>query len=663
MAGIPAARVVAVIAKLDTGKTQIGSGYLLDAMRVLTAWHCTFDRKTERPAIALSVVGASGGVTGTVTVSEASPTLDVAVLAFSHDSRWAGELPGGPVAFGKMDRDHTGELNGCEAAGYPLWQGSETGNYRDIAELHGPIRALEGMEDQRLVFRDPALKGVGPARTGIRIGIGIAGVASVAADHQSPWDGLSGAAVFHGGLLLGVIIEHHPRQGDTALQIRPIEAIALASDIATARLAEALGILAPDAIRHVEPLSSDADGGPSGSKQNIRADRDAYTAARDLSVYSDKSTTVNVNFGELKLPLGSRPDALAIICAWCAHTLREVPPYDTVEQLITHIERLLPRPGEVPPIQQVTELAEQEPPMRSVEGPPGEVPTGAASEHCLAVILQQNLFNADLYRMSVVQYRDGSNAVPLWPQMECDDRFAPLEEVREKVRTLLPELSRKLGLGTVLVEFTVPENLLGSDFDQWPLASYPGAPIEFDFRLGEKYPVVVRDQDRMKSDLELWESRWRRLLGCDGPAHEAVHWETPEATTRFKPFRARLRNPETAGHVILALWPARVSARIVDDMIRAGIAAGMPAAIWIRRQHAARASIEDDLDYLKKMMVQGDLRSLPHRVQTLRSKAVEEDGKAAHPGRRLSLLWADPGRSWDPQPFAQPALSANGDDL
>ena len=31
--------------------------------------------------------------------------------------------------------------------------------------------------------------------------------------------------------------------------------------------------------------------------------------------------------------------------------------------------------------------------------------------------------------------------------------------------------------------------------------------------------------------------------------------------------------------------------------------------------------------------------------------------------RRLSLLWADPGRDWDPPPFEQPALSANGDDL
>jgi hypothetical protein len=244
---------------------------------------------------------------------------------------------------------------------------------------------------------------------------------------------------------------------------------------------------------------------------------------------------------------------------------------------------------------------------------------------------------------------------------ECDDESVSLKEIKARVRSLLPVLSR--GLGMVLVEFAVPESLLGADFDQWPLASHPGAPVETDFRLGEKYPVVVRDLDRMKPDLDMWQSRWRRLLGCDGPAHEAVYWATPQPTTRFKQLRAMLLDPETEGHVILALHPAQVPARTMDDMIRAGVAAGVPAAIWMRRRHAARASIEDDRDYLEKAMVEGALCSLPHRVRTLRLRAAQEQEKAAHPGRRLSLLWADPDRYWNPPPFEQPALSANGDDL
>jgi hypothetical protein len=643
VAGIPAARVVAVIAELDTGKTQIGSGYLFKATHVLTARHCTLDKETGRAATRLSVIRASDGATATVTLNEASPALDVAVLAFDPDSPWGTELPGEPVTFGKVDRERTAQLNDCAAVGYPLWQGSEAGDYRDVAELHGHIRALEGMESQRLVLRDPTLAGTGWARAGI----GAAGAADMTAVGQSAWGGLSGAAVFHDGLLLGVIIEHHPRQGETALQIRPVEAIATAVDDATLRLGAALGIAEPGAFRHV---AAERTG--------------AYAAERDLSVYHgpahiDNGTKFSLNIDELTLQLSDPSHAIVIarIREILDSALKPVPPHDaTVGQLVALSEQYMARPGESPIVQQVIEAMHQEASAPLAEEPSVAVPSGPAGERCLAVILQKDYY-ADLYRMFVVLYRDGRDAVP----QECDDESVSLKEIKARVRSLLPVLSR--GLGMVLVEFAVPESLLGADFDQWPLASHPGAPVETDFRLGEKYPVVVRDLDRMKPDWDMWRSRWRRLLGCDGPAHEAVYWATPQPATRFKQLRAMLLDPETEGHVILALHPAQVPVRTVDDMIRAGVAAGVPAAIWIRRQHAARASVTDDRDYLEKAMVEGALRSLPHRVRTLRLRAAQEQGKAAHPGRRLSLLWADPGHYWNPPPFEQPALSANGDDL
>ena len=297
MAGIPAARVVAVVAKLDTGRTQIGSGYLLDATRVLTARHCTFDRQTGRAATELRVVRANNGVTATVIVSEASPSLDVAVLAFNHDAPWA-ELPGGPVTFGEVDREHTGQLSDCEAVGYPLWQGSEAGDYRDLAELHGSIRALEGRESLRLVLRDPILVGVGWERAGIRLGV--AGGAALAADDQSVWGGLSGAAVFYSGLLLGVIIEHHPRQGETALQIRPITAIAAASDDATVRLAEALGIDQPGAIRGIEkPYAAGTVLGLNGPASNSP---DAADVLAGTDRFFDGRVSVYPSEGSLAVP-------------------------------------------------------------------------------------------------------------------------------------------------------------------------------------------------------------------------------------------------------------------------------------------------------------------------------------------------------------------------
>jgi hypothetical protein len=45
--GIAADRIVAIVAGLDTGKIQIGSGYLLSSGTVLTARHCTYDVLTQ----------------------------------------------------------------------------------------------------------------------------------------------------------------------------------------------------------------------------------------------------------------------------------------------------------------------------------------------------------------------------------------------------------------------------------------------------------------------------------------------------------------------------------------------------------------------------------------------------------------------------------------
>ena len=96
VSGIPAARVVVVIATLVSGRRKIGSGYLLDGTRVLTALHCTVDDESGLPAIGLKVVRLTDGMRATVTVRESAPGLDVALLAVSGEPPWGAELPGGP---------------------------------------------------------------------------------------------------------------------------------------------------------------------------------------------------------------------------------------------------------------------------------------------------------------------------------------------------------------------------------------------------------------------------------------------------------------------------------------------------------------------------------------------------------------------------------------
>ena len=231
--GVPSDRVVAIEATLDTGKFQVGSGYLLNNGIVITARHCTADKRTGRPAVSIKVVRRSDGAYGTAQVLAAA--LDVAVLAVPESASWTSvgqlDLP----RFGRVDASYSGELLGCEAVGFPLWQLDPHQRHRHAAELHGSIRATEGAESGLLVMRDPTLWDVGIPD----------GVAPDDRLPDSPWGGLSGALVFHSGTGLGVVIEHHPWQGHSALTIMPIQRVATAAargDPDAIKVASTLGL-------------------------------------------------------------------------------------------------------------------------------------------------------------------------------------------------------------------------------------------------------------------------------------------------------------------------------------------------------------------------------------------------------------------------------------
>jgi hypothetical protein len=230
--GIPSERVVAVIASLDTGKVQVASGYLAARSVVLTARHCVVDKKTGRAARSLKVVRRSDGRPASAQLSAAA--FDTAVLTLSGDRAW-GRTALSPPIFGRVDTSHSGELYGCEAVGFPLWQFDPREHHRDAAELHGTIRVTEGAEAGILIIRDPLLGDVAVPETAIGGDL----------VPESPWGGLSGALVFHRGSALGVIVEHHPRQGRSALTIQPIARIAQCAgegDESCARVAAALGL-------------------------------------------------------------------------------------------------------------------------------------------------------------------------------------------------------------------------------------------------------------------------------------------------------------------------------------------------------------------------------------------------------------------------------------
>jgi len=180
---------------------QVGSGYLLGPTAVITARHCTRDKRTGMPAAALRAIRLSDGAQAPARLSSAS--VDVAVLTVPDAASWQGTAGLCPPPFGQVDATHSGELYDCQAVGFPLWQLDPRQQHRAAAEVHGVIRTTEGAESGVLILRDPLLWDVAIPE-------------SVTPEDRalgSAWGGLSGALVFHGGMALGVIIEHHPRQG------------------------------------------------------------------------------------------------------------------------------------------------------------------------------------------------------------------------------------------------------------------------------------------------------------------------------------------------------------------------------------------------------------------------------------------------------------------
>jgi tetratricopeptide (TPR) repeat protein len=211
-----------------------GSGFLVRDDLALTARHCTEGVHGQLPEAVEVIVDVDGTRLDVdpAVVLRSSPVLDVAALP----------LPARPVdplrpsTYARVRRSHTGELVDCQALGFPRFNVDPRDGHHELAEVRGTIRRLDGGNTRFLTLRDPLVSDVA--------GSPYAGTSAEA----SPWAGISGAPVFFRGRILGVIIEHHPRQGGSALRISTAEAVADGADAQTRAVADALGLTTSAAL-------------------------------------------------------------------------------------------------------------------------------------------------------------------------------------------------------------------------------------------------------------------------------------------------------------------------------------------------------------------------------------------------------------------------------
>jgi tetratricopeptide (TPR) repeat protein len=193
-------RAVQVLIARAAKVIRVGSGYLVTDGLVLTAAHVVAgdDPVTVRQVAGRRWIREFGGV---VVWSDAG--ADIAVVRLDGS---AGD-EAAPPRYGRVD-GHVA----CEALGFPrfkLRQGLPAAGapqqdwYRDTHQAIGTIAPLSNLRQGTLEITVPPPE-------------------YDETPPHSPWEGMSGAGVFAGGALVGVISEHHRSDGLGRLAARPV---------------------------------------------------------------------------------------------------------------------------------------------------------------------------------------------------------------------------------------------------------------------------------------------------------------------------------------------------------------------------------------------------------------------------------------------------------
>ncbi|WP_326621310.1 NACHT domain-containing protein [Streptomyces decoyicus] len=208
--GLDAGRVVQVLTTRRAGPGRRGSGYQVSGHAVLTAAHVV----SEAVSVRLRFFTEDGGTTELPAEPVwADEAMDIAVLEIARESTGesardagAGEASAGgpgrdevpPVRFAGITRPVE-----CEAVGFPRFRlRLDTASadrddppwYRDSHHARGTTTPLSYLRAGSLEIS------VAPPEYDPEPG-------------RSPWEGMSGAAVWSGGYVIGVVSEHHRFDG------------------------------------------------------------------------------------------------------------------------------------------------------------------------------------------------------------------------------------------------------------------------------------------------------------------------------------------------------------------------------------------------------------------------------------------------------------------
>ncbi len=204
MVDVPlASRVVEVIATNAVGgrvEFRYGSGYVVGGGVVLTAAHVVHDadeilvrdtRKAQRPAV-IELIGDPDGA-------------DLALLRVDLGVAY----PRLPVAQIRRDSPIAETITDGHTVGYP--------KYKEVSTPDGPMRETAGL-DGTISASSNLITGA----LSLHCVTGPSNWSAPPHPGDNPWSGMSGAPVFSGPHLLGVVTRYPPREGPATLTVTPL---------------------------------------------------------------------------------------------------------------------------------------------------------------------------------------------------------------------------------------------------------------------------------------------------------------------------------------------------------------------------------------------------------------------------------------------------------
>jgi HEAT repeat protein len=243
MSALEASRVAEVLVTGSGGTNVRGSGYRIADALVVTAAHVVVG--AERV-----VVRFEGGKPlewrSDATAAWEGRRIDLAVVRLHNPP--ADQLDA--VAFGQIG-DTTAAVVECRAVGFPLFKlrcGSGvfgvTPPYRDSHQAEGSISTLSNRKSGTLE---------------VALHSGPDGLPSCVADvlpPPDPWGGMSGAALWSAGHLIGVLAEHHVAEGSRLLSAVRVDALYEPEAADDLRQLLALGVL-PERLEDLSDVTTE----------------------------------------------------------------------------------------------------------------------------------------------------------------------------------------------------------------------------------------------------------------------------------------------------------------------------------------------------------------------------------------------------------------------